>query len=217
MTRRVLRQQPAAGFNQSGVEPIVLVGARSNCPGAQGVVKPKAVEQPALEHHAEHVAVAFQHLGRAAAIIGKVEAGAEGPLAAPPGIADRVPPRLRNLERGEDLIIGGGALDDRQAHSDQFRGRGLDMALDLVGGEGVESAIDPIRSADRGVRAKARPLRQFAPVRPGCDGKPPHGATPQPKSAGVNLSPSMPKPPRRRVMLRSVASPSVDTDRSQAG
>ena len=27
MTRRVLRQQPAAGFNQSGMEPIVLVGA----------------------------------------------------------------------------------------------------------------------------------------------------------------------------------------------
>jgi hypothetical protein len=90
------------------------------------------------------IGVVFEELGRPGAVVDEVEAAVEGGVVAATALGDQVPGGFGNAQSGEEPLVGDHPIDEALAECGEDLGRILDVAFDLLEGEGVMSVFDPI-------------------------------------------------------------------------
>ena len=154
---RQAAQHAAPGLDQLLVDRVELVGLGLH------VLQPVPLHDGRLVERRRRVGVVFEQLGRAAAVVGEVEAAADRRIGAPPDPFEVVAPGRRDAHALPELARHD-VLDRLEAHAVQLLGRGFEL-VDLVGREGVAGLLGPVRLAVHDVVVEAELLELVLPAR----------------------------------------------------
>ena len=164
---------------------------------------PAPLHDGRLEQRRRRVAVELEQLGRALAVIAKVETAiVERRGFGIPRIADRLVEGARDAEAVEQRLVVDDRLAGEQQQAIELGGSRLELG-DLRAGEGVIGAFEPVWIAGRGVPDQPVRLDLCAPVGPRGDVAPDH--SPAPPWPPPKPLADAPKPPREIAVARVIA------------
>ncbi len=162
--RRQARSEFSEALDQGLVHAVELVGVLRQATGVALVLQPLPLEEAGLEQRGRRVVVQFVQLGRAGAVVGKVQAPVQVRLALSPALGNPVAVVRGDRQLVHQALAGDHIANKIQRHLVQLGAGVFDVHFDLAQGEGVVRAFIPVRLAVDGVEAETGFLRARPPV-----------------------------------------------------